>query len=134
MPRNGKVYTKSEALKCIAKTKKGSAERGAMIRFMIREGYVGCKERCLYNLIRRVEVDRLPIGSDDWGHHQSDAAKKKTQDDKIFGKLERKWKDWRGKSFSIDTKDSKWYSTSLSESEKNVILAKHQAAYHASPG
>ena len=47
LPRNGKVYTKREALKCIAKTKKGSAERGAMIRFMIQEGYVGCKERCL---------------------------------------------------------------------------------------
>ena len=87
------------------------------------------------NLIRRAEVDRLPIGSDDWGN-QADAAKKKTVvdshlDDKIFGKLKRTWKDWRGKSFSIDAKDSKWYSTSLSESEKNVILAKHQASYES---
>ena len=67
LPSNGKVYTKREALSWIAKTKKGSKERGAMIRFMVQEGYVLCQEKCLYDLIRRVEIHRLPVGSDDWG-------------------------------------------------------------------
>eukprot|EP00956_Cyclotella_meneghiniana_P034613 scaffold106805_cov44-Cyclotella_meneghiniana.AAC.1 len=42
LPSNGKVYTKREALSWIAKTKKGSKERGAMIQFMVQEGYVLC--------------------------------------------------------------------------------------------
>ena len=107
LPLNGRVYTKREALKCIARTKKGSVERGAMIRFMIQEGYVPCKEHALYSLIRRVEVDRLPAGSDVWGK-QSSTTYEDTHhdDDKIFGKLKRTWCD-----IPIDIEGSKWYNS-----------------------
>ena len=44
MPFNGKVYTKREALRHIAKTTKASDERGAMIRFMVHRGYVFAKK------------------------------------------------------------------------------------------
>ena len=67
MPFSGKFYTKQEALRYIPKTTKASDERGAMIRFMVQGGYVLCKEKCLSDLVRRVEVDHLPVGSDKWG-------------------------------------------------------------------
>ena len=67
LPLNGKVYTKREALYWIAKTKKGSDERGAMMQFMVQEGYVLCGMNCLYELVRRTEVHRMPVGSDEWG-------------------------------------------------------------------
>lgn len=70
LPVNGKVYTKREAHWIGSpKLKKRSKERGAMIRFMVQEGYVLCKENCLYKLVRRTEMERLPVavGSDDWG-------------------------------------------------------------------
>jgi len=93
-PRNtqSNVYTKREALRHIAKTKKGSEERGAMIRFMVQEGYVLCKEKCLTDLVRKVEVDHLPVGSDEWrkrGRPTNRAAAhnriyKQCDDDRIF--------------------------------------------------
>lgn len=67
LPVNGKVYTKREALYWIAKTKKCSNERGAMMQFMVQEGYVPCQMNCLQELVRRTEVHRMPVGSDEWG-------------------------------------------------------------------
>ena len=66
MPFGSKVYKKREALNWISKTRKGPKERGAMIRFMVQGWYDLCKENCLYDLVRRVEIDHLPVGSDDW--------------------------------------------------------------------
>ena len=61
------------------------------------------EEKCLSGLVRRVEVDRLPVGSDEWGKQgppTNEAAAKKTiaseteawensrirYDDRIFGR------------------------------------------------
>ena len=100
-PENGKVYSKREALYWIAKTLKGSAERGAMIRFMVQNGYVLCNIKCLYDLVRSTEVDRDPVGSDNWGKrgHPTDEDIEQKQiasekldsgvirfDNKIFGR------------------------------------------------
>ena len=65
-PRDGKMYTKREALRHISKTTKYSSERGAMIRFMVDEGYAPCSAKCLYQLTKRVEEKHLPIGSNEW--------------------------------------------------------------------
>lgn len=75
---------------------------------MIQEGYVPCKEHALYSLIRRVEVDRLPAGSDVWGKQSSTTYEDTTHhdDDKIFGKLKRTWCD-----IPIDIEGSKWYNS-----------------------
>ena len=58
---------KQEALNWVAKTTECLKERGAMIRFVVQGRYVLYKENYLYNLVRRVEIDRLPVGSDNWG-------------------------------------------------------------------
>ena len=55
MPFNGKVCTKREALLHIDKTTKASYDRGAMIHFIVQGGYVLCREKCLSDLVRRVE-------------------------------------------------------------------------------
>ena len=59
-------YTKREALQQISHTVKRSPERGAMIKFMVEEGLVPCKSKCLYELVKRVEDKGLPIGCDNW--------------------------------------------------------------------
>lgn len=109
MPRNtqSNVYTKREALHHIAKTAtKGSVERGAMICFMVQEGYVLCKEKCLTDLVRRVEVNHLPVGSDEWskrGRPTKRAAaqnwmdSKRYNDDKIFRRDVKSISDFRYK-------------------------------------
>lgn len=62
----GKQYSKREALRIISKTRKGSGERAAMIKFMIDEGYVPVKSKCFYDLIRDTEIRGLPVGDDNW--------------------------------------------------------------------
>ena len=108
MPRNtqSNVYTKREALHHIAKTTKGSDERGAMIRFMVQEGYVLCKEKCLTDLVRRVEVNHLPVGSDEWSKRgrptkraaaQNWMVSKRYNDDRIFCKDVKRISEFRYK-------------------------------------
>ena len=65
-PRDKKCYKKREALQQISYTVKHSEERGAMIRFMLRERLVPCSSKCLYDLIRRTEEDGHPIGDNEW--------------------------------------------------------------------
>ena len=48
---------------------------------MVQGGYVLCQEKCLSDLVRTVEVDCLPVGSDEWrkqGRPTNEAAAKKT--------------------------------------------------------
>ena len=72
-----------------------------MIRFMVQNGYVLCNIKCLYDLVRSTEVDRDPVGSDNWGKrgHPTDEDIEQKQiasekldsgvirfDNKIFGR------------------------------------------------
>ena len=59
-------YRKREALRHISKTRRGSGERAAMIKFMIAEGYVPVKSKCLYDLVRDTEIHGLPVGDEKW--------------------------------------------------------------------
>ena len=80
-------YTKREALQQISLTVKRSPERGAMIKFMVEEGLVPCKSKCLYELVKKVEEKGLPIGSDGWnGVGQKDHAHKATSGN--FGRVD----------------------------------------------
>lgn len=77
------IYTKREALKHICNTVKYSDERGAMVNFMVNEGYVPCTKKCLYDLIKRTEEKHLPVGDDNWskrGRPTKNATAKKSMD------------------------------------------------------
>ena len=83
LPLNGTTYGKREALNHISKTLKHSNERSAMIRFMVEKGYVPCTAKCLYELVRRTEVEGLPVGDDGWGsrgHPTREASSRKNRD------------------------------------------------------
>ena len=58
-------YNKMQPKHAVKETTKASYDRGAMIHFIVQGGYVLCREKCLSNLVRTVEVDYLPVGSDE---------------------------------------------------------------------
>ena len=81
--RRNRIQSKRHVLKIISKTRKGSRERGAIIKFLVAEGYVPVKANCLYNLIRDTEEKGLPVGNDNWscvGRPSRSAKKEKNPD------------------------------------------------------
>lgn len=51
-----------------------------MINFMVDKGYVLCNKRGLYKLIKAVEDNQSPVGSDEWGARgrpKKESAKRK---------------------------------------------------------
>ena len=87
-PPQYQYYGKRAVLKHISKTAKHSNERAAMIAFMIDQKWVPVKAKCFYELIRRTEEDRLPVGDEhEWGKvgrpSKEAASRKKIRDIRI---------------------------------------------------
>ncbi len=82
--RTVKTYDKRVALRYVSKTRKGSAERYAMMKYMVDEGFVPIKLKAFYKLVHNTEVKRLPVGDDKkWngvGRPTREAAAKKNKD------------------------------------------------------
>ncbi|KAL7467683.1 hypothetical protein ACHAXS_007925 [Conticribra weissflogii] len=67
-PRNGKSYTKSEALRVVKMYPKGSKDRAHAINAMIKMGYVAERSRrTLHRLIKRDEEGAVIYNDSDWG-------------------------------------------------------------------
>ena len=55
LPRNGSVYTKSEALEVLSSFPKYSKERGLAIRIASEEGYIPNNSRNIYKFLEKAE-------------------------------------------------------------------------------
>ena len=104
-PLDGMMYKKSEALGHIARTLKTSAERAAMIKYMVDEEFLPCSIKTLYDLVRRAEEDGVPIGDDEWSDKCRHGKKVVfTSTDDIFVSPEVQVQDyWEHKNVSCDT-------------------------------
>ena len=87
---NCAYYNKSEKLGAaaynISKIVKYSDERGAMIKFMVDEGYVPCSAAYLYRLIKQVEEKHLAIGGE-WSRgcrNTEKAAQREKKDMRLY--------------------------------------------------
>eukprot|EP00985_Skeletonema_marinoi_P012352 scaffold5944_cov102-Skeletonema_marinoi.AAC.4 len=58
-PKNGTVYTKSEAIAICKRYRKGSRERGLAIRAMVHEKFVLASRKTLYRLLQQDEEGRV---------------------------------------------------------------------------